>query len=161
MKKAIFATMGLLFALLVVGATSAKAQTASFTFPGNTGALTELTTINGQPVNQATGWTGAIQTNGNFLLELPESLGFPNNGYLDACNPLTYGAKQWTVGNGTHPGDTYVLPVSTACTLWNGNVSVSFTETWQMVQRRYCGNGVCRTYLVATMQGGAGTATVE
>lgn len=171
-RLVLFAVLTLLF----VGATSLHAQTATFTWNGSTDSsqLVELALINGQPVNQATGYAGAIQVvNGDFLmlLELPQSLGFPNGGYLDCASLLTFGAKQWgtrpnaTAMDGTQAGDYYYLPSSTTCPVENGantaNISISFNEFREFIQYRYCGHGRCRTVLVDTMESGSGTARVN
>jgi hypothetical protein len=164
-------TIGL-WVLLAASPALAFGQTATFTWVGSTDSsqLLELATINGQPVNQATGYGGAIQiVNGSslWLLELPESLGFPNNGFLDCETAIAFGAKQWGTRSdgsqmdGTQAGDYYTLTGTTSCPLWNGTTSISITEFREMIQHRSCGHGVCKNYLVDTMENGSGSATVD
>lgn len=150
-----------------------EGATAAFTWSGSTDSSqgVELSSIDGQPApNLATGYGGAIRiVNGYMLalLELPESLGFPNNGFLDCWTLITFNAKVWgTRANsipmdGSQAGDYYTLTGTTACPLWNGTTSISITEFRQMVQHRLCYRGSCKTYLVDTMENGHGSATVN
>lgn len=159
----------LLFFLLMSLASFAQ---TTYTWNGSTDSSQELAlaTIDNQPSNEATGYSGDIQiTNGNFLwlLDLPQSLGFPNNGYLDCQTAITWGAKQWgTRANGsqmdgTQAGDYYTLTGTTVCPLWNGTTDVSLTEYREMIQHRSCRYSVCRTYLVDTEENGWGSAKVQ
>lgn len=155
--------------VLLLAALPLLAQSAStvFTWHGSTDSsqLVELASINGEPVDQSTGYAGAIQiVNRNFLwlLELPESLGLPNNGYLDCSSPITFGAKEWgtrlngTPMDGSQAGDWYSITGTTSCALASGTTAISLTEFRQMVAHRYCRYSVCRTYLVDTLEGGSG-----
>jgi hypothetical protein len=158
--------------LFGVFGTLTQAQTATFTWNGSTDSsqLIELATIDNLPVNQSNGYGGAIQiVNGGFLwlLELPWSLGFPNDGFLDCSSKITFGTKQWgtrpdgTKMDGTKAGDYYTLTGTTTCPLWNGTTDISLTALRQMVSYRSCGHGVCRTFLGDTMEGGIGVAKVQ
>jgi hypothetical protein len=157
-----------------------KAQSASFTWNGSTdsGYLTEFATVNGLPVDQSTGYGGAIQIIGNVylnLLELPQVLGFPNNGFISSPNSgvLTFGPKQWgtrtdgSVMNGTQAGDSYTYTGTTSITLFdaasdsNKTVAVSVTEFRQIVSHRNCSRYGCRTVLLDVMLSGLGTATIQ
>jgi hypothetical protein len=156
-------------ALLVLSATFAWAQSgpsATFTWNGSTDSsqLINLASVNGQPNG------GAIQiVNGSFLwlLELPESLGFPNNGYLDCQTAITFGANQWgtradgSTMNGTQAGDYYTKSGTTSCPLWNGTTAISLTEYRVFIAHRYCYRGVCKTSLTDTMENGSGSAVVQ
>ena len=169
--------LGLTVLLLTAGALAVLAQsnTATFGWAGSTDSsqLVELANINGQPVDQASGYAGAIQiVNGSFLwlLDLPSPLDgvtFPNNGYLDCSSPIAFGAKQWgtrpngTKMDGTQAGDSYTLSGTTGCALPDGTTAISITEFRTIVAQRYCRYGQCRTFLVDKMTGGSGTVTVH
>jgi hypothetical protein len=112
MKRAIgrgLLAVGLL-ALLAESAPSARAQTVvlsdDFTFSG-TSPCSSVTSWNGDPnaypyemgsicLNQGDSYGGY----GSFL-DVPFQLGFLNNGYLAGCNPLSWGPKAFTIGDGT------------------------------------------------------------
>lgn len=153
-----------LLLLASLSATAVSAQTATFTWNGDATNGVNLATIDGQPTNPATGYGGGIQlTNGYMLslLDLPESLGFPNNGYLDCETVITWGSKVWVIGDGTHAGDSYTITGTTSCPQWNGTTNINVTEYRRMVAHRYCRYSVCKTSLIDTMENGFGTATVE
>jgi hypothetical protein len=152
--------------------TAAFAQTATFTWNGNTdtNSLTEFATIDGSSVNQATGYAGAIQIDNQnilWLLELPETFNFPNNGFLDCESSIAFGPKQWgtrvdgTPMNGAQAGDWYTITGTTSCPLWNGTTNVSLTELRMIVAHHSCIRYRCHTYLTDTAQSGTGTAMVE
>ena len=180
MKKLTLAIVTVLLSLTF--ASSARAQTcqygcvegaiATFTWNGSTDSSqgVALATIDGQAPNLANGYGGSIQIINGYmlgLLDLPESLGFPNNGFLDCWTLISFGAKQWGTRpngipmDGSQAGDFYSLTGTTSCPLWNGTTSISITEFRQMVQHRLCYRGSCKTYLVDTMENGHGSATVN
>ncbi len=177
MKKAI--TRGLLaiglLALLVLSTPSAKAQTVvlsdNFTFNGTT-PCSSITSWNGDPnaypedrgsicLNQGDSYGGF----GSFL-DVPFQLGFLNNGYLAGCNPLAWGPKTFTIGDGTHNGDAFKVAGSTTCPYYTGeyggasnNLLVGFNvvASYTVVQHRSCNRGRCITYFTNVLQGGMGT----
>jgi len=164
MKKSALA----LLLLLLSGAVS-LAQSATFTWNGNDYG-TELATINGVPVNQSTGYAGSIEVVNGYelwLLTLPESLDFPNNGYLDCQTIISWGADQWgtrangTTMDGTQAGDYYTKSGDTNCPLWNGTTMIALTEFHEFIAHRSCGHGICHTYLLDTIENGYGSAVVE
>lgn len=101
------------------------------------------------------------------MLDLPQSLGFPNNGGLDCETQMTFGTKQWgaraggSTMDGSKAGDYYTMTGTTVCPLWNGTADISITEFRQMIQHRSCRYSVCKTWLVDTMESGSGQATVK
>lgn len=137
-----------------------------------------LYSVDGVATSPTQGWGGGIRiVNGNTLalLSLPQPgtcstpgdqvvdpnctgivMPFlPNNSFLDCWTTLTWGAKQWgtradgTTMDGTQVGDFYNLPASTACTLWNGSVSIGLSEYHQFELRKVCvqhSNRVCTKY---------------
>ncbi len=177
MKKAM--TRGLLaiglLAQLVLSAPSAKAQTVvlsdNFTFNGTT-PCSSITSWNGNPnaypqdmggicLNQGDSYGGY----GSFL-DVPFQLGFLNNGYLAGCNPLAWGAKTFTIGDGTHNGDAFTVAGNTTCPYYTGeyggasnNLLVGFNvvASYTVVQHRSCNRGRCITYFTNVLQGGTGT----
>lgn len=158
----------LALALTFVYTTVCRAQSNQVAFTWSGGSSAELTTINGQPTNQATGYAGGIQiVNGSILalLSLPDSLDLPNNGFLDCWTALTFGEKQWgkradgSTMDGSKAGDSYMLPAATACPLWNGTALISLSEYRQMVAYKYCYRGACKTSLIDTLEGGRGAVT--
>jgi len=180
MKK-LFAVLATL-ALLVVGhfALPAHAQGTGYFAPSATFAFgpgapcSSITEWNGDP-NAYPDEMGAVCLYqgdpyggpGSFL-SAPFQLGFLNNGYLAGCNSLTWQAKVFTKGDGTHVGDTYTQIGATTCPYYTGeygtfqnsdhrlvgwNVVANFT----IVAHRSCTRYGCRTFLSSALTGGTGT----
>lgn len=170
MKKlsAVFAVL----ALLVVGACTLRAQSvtksATFTF-GSPAPCAAITVWNGVPAAYPEDM-GTICPNqgdpsggyGSFL-SVPFQLGFLNNGYLAGCNPLTWGQKTFTTGDGTHAGDAFTQPAITSCPYYTGeygnpglSVGWSIVANFTVVKRTYCGRYGCHSFLSNVMTGGTG-----
>jgi hypothetical protein len=101
-------------------------------------------------------------------LDVPFQLGFLNNGYLAGCNPLAWGAKVFTIGDGTHNGDAFVVPGTTTCPYYTGEygtyensnnllVGWSVVASYTVVKRTSCNRGRCVTYFTNVLTGGSGT----
>lgn len=165
-----------LWALLFSLTPSGKAQTmsATFTFGGNSNGqgCVDNTSWNGDSTTYAQDM-GAIcfnqadpdsgPTNASYL-DVPWQLGFPNNGFLDSCNGLSWGPKRYTTGDGTHTGDSYTESASTTCPYQSTptqTVGFSFTATYSIVKHQSCRYGRCFTWYVSTLLGGSGTVTVR
>ena len=112
---------------------------------------------------------GSVSLGNQSGIAIPFQLGYLNNGDLEPCDPITWGAKTWIIGNGTHSGDTYTLPGSAACPYFTGEYgtsgnsskthdSFSVTVTYVRTLRRVCYRGGCTTQVTDTEQGGMGTA---
>jgi hypothetical protein len=124
MRKALLATL----ALLVVSALPAAAQDRSqgefsdqFTFDGN-GIITEWDGVpNAYPYDM-----GAVSLLSSFggsygsAIDVPNELGYLNNGFLAPCDPMVLGDKVWTVGDGTHIGDAFTQHSTTTCPYFTG-----------------------------------------
>src|ERR1700675_1067051 len=152
---------------------------ADFVFAGD--PLTPAGTI--QPCSGITAWNGDTQAyaqdmgsiclhqgdlyggSGSYL-DVPWQLGFLNNGYLAGCNALTWDARIFSIGDGTHPGDAFTQAGSTTCPYYTGEyggdsdnilVSWSVVASYTVVQRRSCSRYRCTTYLTNVLLGGTGT----
>jgi hypothetical protein len=161
--------------ILLASAVSAHAQTVvlsdGFTFNGGT-PCSAITTWNGNP-NAYPGDMGAIclaqgdaEGGGGSYLDVPWQFGFLNNGYLAGCDPIAWGSKTFTIGNGTHVGDAYTMAGTTACPYYTGeyggasdNLAVGFSVTASYVVGTKCNyyRGRCIPYFVNVLQGGSGT----
>jgi hypothetical protein len=172
MKRKLYAVLAIL-ALFVVGAPAVKAQSvvksATFTFGP---AVT--TTATCFPVTMWNGVTNAYPEDmgaicpyqgdsyggyGSFL-SVPWQLGFLNNGYLAGCNPMIWGQKTPTNGDGTHAGDTFTQPATTTCPYYTtpNGVSVGFNivGNFTVVKHTSCGRYGCRSFLSNVLTGGTG-----
>jgi hypothetical protein len=171
MRKSVPAVLATL-ALFVMGITvSTKAQTitrsATFTF-GSPAPCSNITSWNG--VANAYPDMGGIcpyqgDTYGGYgsFLDVPFQLGFLNNGYLAGCNPLTWGQKTFTNGDGTHAGDTFTQPAVTNCPYYTGeygdpslSVGWSIVGSFAVVSHTYCGRYGCHTFLSTVLKSGTG-----
>lgn len=157
---------------------SAMAQTVvlseTFAFNGNS----QITSWNGSdPANPPyPDEMGAVSLNSSFgggygsAIDVPFQLGFLNNGYLSPCNPIAFGPKTWTVGNGTHSGDVYTVSGSTTCPYFTGEYGnydnsnnrldgFSVTATYVHNGHTSCRYGRCVTYYIDVLKGGTGVVT--
>jgi hypothetical protein len=106
-------------------------------------------------------------------LFLPSDAQIPNNGYLEACNPLTYASKVWgtrsdgTAMDGTQVGDSYSWPASTSCPQGVININVTLSFVYQLESVRVCTGGgrysTCKTVKkpVGVLQGGIGVINYQ
>jgi hypothetical protein len=169
----------LLFVALMLFAVSAKAQTVvlSDTFTFN--SASQITSWNGSdPLNPPyPGEMGAVSLNTSFgggygsAIDVPFQVGdFLNNGYLSPCNPIAFGPKTWTIGNGTHSGDTFNVSGGTTCPYFTGEYGTydnsnnrldgfSVTASYVRTVHTACRYGRCTTYYTDTLEGGTGTVT--
>lgn len=172
---------GLVLALALF-AISAKAGTVvlsdTFTFGGPVGvaSCSNIATWDGSATTYAEDM-GAICLNqgdtyggyGSFL-DVPEQLGYLNGGYLAGCNPIAFGPKVFTVGDGTHSGDAFTVSGSTTCPYYTGEWGTyensnnrldgfSVVANYTVVQHRSCYRGRCVTYFTNVLQGGSGVVT--
>jgi uncharacterized protein YceK len=166
----------LLFVALTLSGVSAKAQTVvlsdTFTFNGTIPCST-ITSLDGSTAGYPNS-IGTICLNqgdpsggyGSFL-DVPFQLGYLNNGYL-SCDPLAWQPKLWTLGDGTHNGDTFSVTGSTTCPYYTGeyggssnNLSIGFSvvANYTVVEHRSCYRGRCINYFTNILQGGTGTVT--
>ena len=164
-----------LFALFVVSAPTAKAQTVllsdNFTFNGTT-PCSSITSWNGNQNAYPEDMGSICLTQGDSyggygsFLDAPFQLGFLNNGYLAGCDPLAWGPKVFTIGNGTHNGDAFTVTGSTTCPYYTGEyggasdnelVGFKVVANYTVVQHRSCYRGRCITYFTNVLQGGNGT----
>jgi hypothetical protein len=175
MKKAMFAA--LLFALALVPKAHAQVTypvpSAAFTF--GPGAICEsITSWNGDSnafpnemggiclhqVDPLTGLAGSY-------IDVPFQLGFLNNGYLAGCNVISWQTKVFTLGDGTHAGDTYTTAGSTSCPYYTGEYGTyqdsnqrldgfNVVADYTMKQFRTCGRYGCHNYLQPVLTGGTG-----
>lgn len=176
MKLKLSSLLVLAFTLLL--AVSAKAQTVSFsdTFAFNNNS--QITSWNGSdPANPPYPYEmGAVSLNSSFgggygsAIDVPFQLGYLNNGYLSPCNPIAFGAKVWTKGDGTHTGDTFSVSGSATCPYFTGEYGnyensnnrldgFSVTANYIRTAHTACRYGRCTTYYTDTLQGGTGTVT--
>jgi len=183
MKGKLLAIAVLLFA--VAAQVQAQVPPANFTFAGTPilpngtmNACSGILTWNGSdPANPPYPYEmGAIclhagdpnTPNGASYLDVPFQLGFLNNGYLAGCNPLAWGAKVFTIGDGTHNGDAFVVPGTTTCPYYTGEwgtydnsnnllVGWSVVASYTVVKRTTCNRGRCTTWLTNVLTGGSGT----
>jgi|HubBroStandDraft_6_1064221.scaffolds.fasta_scaffold00134_8 hypothetical protein len=106
---------------------------------------------------------------GSFL-DVPWQLGFLNNGYLAGCDPLTWQPKVFTLGDGTHNGDTFTVAGATTCPYYTGEYGTyedsnnrldgfSVVASYTVVARRSCGRFGCHTYLSNVLTGGTGVVS--
>jgi hypothetical protein len=167
----------LLFVALTLSAVSAKAQTIvlsdNFTFNGTT-PCSSITSWNGSSTIYPEDMGSICLNQGDLyggygsFLDVPSELGFLNNGYLAGCDPLAWGQKTFTLGDGTHNGDGFTVAGSTACPYYTGeyggstsNLSVGFSvvASYTVMQHRSCYRGRCITYFTNVLEGGTGTVT--
>ena len=165
-------------AVLLSFVTVAKAQTVALsnTFVFNN--TSQITSWDGSdPANPPyPSEMGAVSLNSSFgggygsAIDVPFQLGYLNNGYLSPCNPIAFGPKTWTVGNGTHTGDTFTVSGSTTCPYFTGEYGTyensnnrldgfSVTATYVRTAHTACRFGRCTAYYTDTLQGGTGTVT--
>src|ERR1700739_939331 len=175
MKRALLAAAVLMLSFVPV---STKAQTVSFsdTFAFNNNS--QITSWNGSdPSNPPyPSEMGAVSLNSSFgggygsAIDVPWQFGFLNNGYLSPCNPIAFGSKVWTKGDGTHTGDAFSVSGSTTCPYFTGEYGsydnsnnrlegFSVTASYVRTVHTVCRYGKCTTYYVDGLQGGSGTVT--
>jgi hypothetical protein len=168
MSQKMLAVATLLLALAVgASAQTFSPRTDAFAFD----ATTAITSWDGSdPANPPYPYEmGSVNINTPSGIDIPWQLGYLNNGYLVPCDPIAWGSKIWVIGNGTHNGDTYILPGSATCSYFTGeygtsgnsanildgfSVAVKYTRQFHTS----CGRGGCHTVPVDTLQGGTGTA---
>lgn len=174
MRKLILAVI----VMLSLFAVQVRAQTVvlsdTFAFDNNS----QITSWNGSdPANPLyPGEMGAVSLTSSFgggygsAIDVPWQFGFLNNGYLSPCNPIVFGPKTWTAGNGTHSGDVYNVSGSTTCPYFTGEYGndynsenrldgFSVTATYVHTVHTSCSRGRCVNYFIDTLQGGTGTVT--
>jgi hypothetical protein len=145
-------------ALLVLGAIATPAQTANFTFGTIESPASQTQCSN---ATFSDGLAGGICF--NFYpspyssIVVPFELGFANNGNWQDCPGFAWGAKTWTVGEGTHQGDQYTQPGITSCPAHNGTITVKATFTVNMT--RFCSRTGCHNFTSYVLVGGSGTVT--
>jgi hypothetical protein len=121
MRKAI-----LLGALIVLGATSAKTSAQAINFSNNfafdaKGAITSWDGVpNAYPDMGAVSLYTSFGSGFGSAIDVPFELGYLNNGFLAPCDPLMWGTKTWTIGDGTHNGDVYTIHGVTTCPYFTG-----------------------------------------
>jgi hypothetical protein len=145
-------------------------QSTTFTFD----QTTAITSYNGSdPANPPyPDDMGSVNlSNPNPGIDVPWQLSYLNNGYLQPCDPLQWGAKVWILGDGTHAGDKYTLSAVTSCPYFTGeygsygdstNILDGFSVTATYVRSfvRSCGRyNICHTFPVDKLQGGTGEVT--
>jgi hypothetical protein len=171
MKKVISVALLMLFTILVTvsRAQSYPVPSASFTFgPGAT--CSTITSLNGAPTEQSAGIClhqgDPLGGYGSFI-DVPFELGFLNEGYLAGCDPIAFGPKVYTLGDGTHAGDKFTVSGSTTCPYYTGEYGAyldsdhrldgfSVTANYIISTSRVCGRFGCHTYLTTTLTGGTG-----
>jgi hypothetical protein len=166
----------LTLALFVLGATAVSAQwaptSATFVFaaPIDKSNCETITAF-----NDSTDETGTIcLSQGDSLggygsyINIPYQLGFLNGGDLAGCDPIVWGAKNYTTGDGTHAGDTFTVHGSTTCPYYTDEYGASVSHflagfnvdaNYLVVRRRFCYRGRCFYYLTNILTGGSGEAT--
>jgi len=174
MKK-LLAVIVLLFgaSLLVKAQSGTVALSAGFTF----NAASQITTWNGSdPANPPYADMGAVSLNTAFgggwgsSIDVPFELGFLNNGYLADCNPIVWGQKAYTVGDGTHTGDQFIVPGDTTCPYYTGEygtyensnnllVGWGVIASYSVTKHTTCRYGRCTTYYTYALLGGTGTVS--
>jgi hypothetical protein len=101
-------------------------------------------------------------------IDVPWQLGYLNNGFLQACNPIAFGPKVWTIGDGTQTGDAFNVSGSTTCPYYTGEYGpdspsanlldgFSVTANYTVIKHVSCRYGRCITYYSNVLQGGTGT----
>jgi hypothetical protein len=167
-----------ILAVLLFVTNQAKAQTVSLSNTFVFNANSQITSWDGSdPANPPYPYEmGAVSLNSSFgsgygsAIDVPFQLGYLNNGYLSPCNPIAFGQKVWTIGNGTHTGDTFTVSGSTTCPYFTGEWGTyensnnrldgfSVTATYVRTSHTACRYGRCTTYYTDTLQGGSGTVT--
>jgi len=180
--------IALALAALVLAAAGARAQnypvhiSDTFSFDGTTAIIAYDGVTPANPPNGAQAqfpyYMGAVELNnvGISGISVPYDLndsrgyGYLNNGYLQPCDGVAWGAKTWTIGDGTHAGDTYQVSASTTCPYFTGEYGTyensnnrldgfNVTATYVRTFVRTCGRYRCTTNPKDTLQGGTGTIT--
>jgi hypothetical protein len=126
--------------------------------------------------NDSTDETGTICLNqadsfggyGSYI-NIPYQLGFLNGGDLAGCDPIVWGAKNYTTGDGTHAGDTFTVHGSTTCPYYTDEYGASVShfldgfsvDVNYLVVRRppVCYGRRCFRLLTSVVTGGSGEAT--
>lgn len=129
MKTLLRVMAGLLFAVPLSMSAQTVAKSDTFTFVG--GQVRGNPPAQQDPCAPIIAWDGVVNAypmemggvcpNGYFTsLLVPFQLGYLNNGDLDPCDPLVWGPKTFTKGDGTHAGDTYTQSGGTSCPYFTG-----------------------------------------
>jgi hypothetical protein len=141
----------------------AAGQTATFAFGSGT-PCEPITQWNGVP-NAYPDAMGAIcLTQGDpyggygSYLDIPFQLGFSNDGYWAGCNPITWGPKVFTIGNGTHTGDAFTVNGSTSCPTYGANAGFTVVVNYTVMAYRSCNRGRCVNSYVNSVTNGTGEA---
>ena len=169
---------GVILAMLAVVSVGASAQTFqprtdTFTF----NAQSAITSWDGSdPANPpypyamgAVGLTSQFGGGYGSAVDIPFELGYLNNGYLNPCDPITFSGKTWTVGDGTHSGDSFYVTGATTCPYFTGeygssgnssNILDGFSvkATYVRTFVRVCGRYSCKLSPRDTLSGGTGVA---
>lgn len=165
-------------AVIVLVAVSAKAQTVAFSDTFTFNNLSQIISWNGSdPANPPYPYEmGAVSLNSSFgggygsAIDVPFQLGFLNNGILNGCDPIAWGQKTFTTGDGTHTGDVFVVAGSTTCPYYTGEWGTyensnnrldgfSVIAQYMVVQHTYCRYARCTTISTNVLQGGTGIVT--
>lgn len=181
MKKLMF---GFILTLAALCASPAKAQTLTksfsqdFTFGPSYSTQYSSGSPTCSPITSITGWSG---TGGGEVcygsdyyganIDVPFQLGFLNNGYLDPCSQMHFGAPVWLKGNATTVGSIYYINGSTTCPYFTGEYGTDFNSNDRldgftvMIEHsiassyKTCRLGRCVTHYVDIVTGGTGTIT--
>jgi len=163
---------------MAFGATGTKAQAVpasdSFTFAGG-GPCSSITSLNDSTSyapNQGSICLFRGDEAGGYgsFLDVPWQLGFLNNGYLAGCDPLSWQTRVFTLGDGTHAGDTFTVAGATTCPYYTGEYGTyldsnerldgfSVVASYVVVAQRSCSRYGCHTYLSNALTGGTGTVS--
>lgn len=163
--------MGFVLAVTMFFTVNSSAQTVvksdTFTFDANGAIIAYDGVVNGYPEEMG---SVSFVAPGGSAIDVPWQLGYLNNGYLSPCDPLVWGPKTYSKGDGTHAGDTYMTFGSTTCPYFTGEYGTyensnnrlegfSVQADYIMVQHRSCGRRGCIYYLLPALTGGTGTVT--
>lgn len=91
------------------------------------------------------------------FLGVPWQLGFQS---LGACN-ITWGARTYARGDGTHTGDTFNWPATSSNCYNAPNVTFTTIGSYTVTMHTSCYRGHCITYAINTLQGGSGFVTEQ
>ena len=170
MKKLLVVVLFLVFASVIsMHAQTYPVSSVSFIF-GPGAVCSNITSLNGQPTEQSAAiclHQGDPLGGYGSYIDVPFELGFLNNGYLAGCDPISFGAKVYTVGDGTHAGDKFSVSGSTTCPYYTGEYGTyldsdhrldgfNVTANYVISTSRVCGRFGCHAYLTTTLTGGAG-----
>ena len=165
MRKALLLAV---FASMFACTSRAQLLSASFTFGGLPSPFTSQ-----QRCANITSWTPSgpfLPDSGEICLalypavytsiEIPFQLGFPNNGYLQGCEPTVWGPLVWQNGGSQNVAGSTAIQTFVASGCYDGgNTTVTATVKYVVVSFRSCGRTGCRTFYGNQVTGGSGTVT--